>query len=795
MKKFNCVILSLFLLAITASAKPLKNPQISDINPDANSISEYYGFGEMEIIKLDWAIGSLQIADFDGDGRNDMAVANNRKAAIEILIQKNSISAQDEDIAVDGNDLDINALLGPTRFLRQTVSVSQRIYSMISADLNADGLIDLAYYGEPRGLYILLQKPQPQNSKSKTLLWQPRKKINIEDALPNENALLCEDIDNDGKKDIIVISRDAVYVVLQKKDGSLSEPVKYPSAARIIGVEAGRLTDSGVNDLLIVTDDAERPLHVRLGQKNNQLGPEIRLPSDPPLILELANFSGKNGKEIVAIDALSRRLVCYKLTAENSQTDDWPVLFYPLAAGQSAEKRDLIIGDFDGDKLPDIVISDPGASEIIWYKQISGVGLAEPARFPCLSDIDGLSAADIDNDGRTELAVLSIKEKTIGISKFVSERISFPKSIDLSGEPLAMELADIDNDKSIDCVYVSRSPSDTRSIKVIYNADKPDSNDTSEIELAKLSSNPQAIKVVDVDNDGFKDVLIFVKFELPILVRQADKRKFEISDSPKAQTSLVKEATLRSISVFDTENKEQGLLIAQNNFARNMSFKNGQWTVVDQYNAKSAENHISAAAAAKMKIDGSKDTKAIMLLDGQKGKLQILTPGPDKNFRFEKELDIGTWNQASGIKMLTAPLTGSGPDDVLLFDGEKFAVIIPPSAKTNRYRLEQKFSYETKIKDGAYGNFTTGDINHDKISDIELVEYKHNHIEILSLDSAGKPVPAMRFKIFEDKTFRESRPQAPAVEPRQIKAADVTGDGKNDLITLIHDRIIIYPQD
>jgi hypothetical protein len=76
-----------------------------------------------------------------------------------------------------------------------------------------------------------------------------------------------------------------------------------------------------------------------------------------------------------------------------------------------------------------------------------------------------------------------------------------------------------------------------------------------------------------------------------------------------------------------------------------------------------------------------------------------------------------------------------------------------------------------------------------------MVEYKHNHIEILTLDSAGKPVPAMRFKTFEDKTYREARPQAGGVEPRQLKVADVTGDGKADLVIIIHDRIIIYPQD
>jgi hypothetical protein len=76
-----------------------------------------------------------------------------------------------------------------------------------------------------------------------------------------------------------------------------------------------------------------------------------------------------------------------------------------------------------------------------------------------------------------------------------------------------------------------------------------------------------------------------------------------------------------------------------------------------------------------------------------------------------------------------------------------------------------------------------------------MVEYRRNHIEILALDPGRKPVPAMRFKIFEEKSYREGRPGETAVEPREMAIADVTGDDKDDLITVIHDRIIIYPQD
>ena len=33
-----------------------------------------------------------------------------------------------------------------------------------------------------------------------------------------------------------------------------------------------------------------------------------------------------------------------------------------------------------------------------------------------------------------------------------------------------------------------------------------------------------------------------------------------------------------------------------------------------------------------------------------------------------------------------------------------------------------------------------------------------------------------------------------SLEPREAIVADVTGDGKKDLLLLVHDRVLIYPQ-
>ena len=64
---------------------------------------------------------------------------------------------------------------------------------------------------------------------------------------------------------------------------------------------------------------------------------------------------------------------------------------------------------------------------------------------------------------------------------------------------------------------------------------------------------------------------------------------------------------------------------------------------------------------------------------------------------------------------------------------------------------------------------------------------------IVTFEQGGKLVPANRWQVFEERTFRNRR--GDGAEPREAVIADVTGDGKNDLIILVHDRVLVYPQE
>jgi hypothetical protein len=101
--------------------------------------------------------------------------------------------------------------------------------------------------------------------------------------------------------------------------------------------------------------------------------------------------------------------------------------------------------------------------------------------------------------------------------------------------------------------------------------------------------------------------------------------------------------------------------------------------------------------------------------------------------------------------------------------------------------------YETPIKDGLLHDVVSGDLNGDGRKDLVFLETGKSYLDLVTFEEPHKLVPATRWQVFEERTFRSRRNELP--EPREALIADLTSDSKNDLVVLVHDRILLYPQE
>ncbi|MBN1817497.1 MAG: VCBS repeat-containing protein [Sedimentisphaerales bacterium] len=781
------------LLALLVPGGPAGLAQTEDL-------SEYFGFGEIDIVKLDWDIRSLTIADFNGDGLTDIVAANNRKSRIDLLLQRPNtqselarVHSQLQSTGTLEPD-DVNFLAPSAAFERQEILTTVKIGSLAAGDFNADGRTDLVYYGQPEGLYILFQEP----TSGAVVRFSERDKRRVDDGLMTPGALACGDINADGKADIVLAGRNSIYLFLQKADGDLDSPRRLATTAATLAVRLGDLDGDGRKDLVLITDDKERPLHIMPGLADGRLGPQLRLRIEPPSAVELADYDGLPGDEILTVEQASGRLSTYKLTRLNDADKDWPALVYPLEVTANSRNRDLIAADFDGDGLSDVVVSNPDAAEILFYRQMEGIGLDQPRRFPTYADVSALDAADLDNDGKAELAVLSVKEKAVGISRYENDRLVFPTTISTEGDPVGMCLGNIGGNRSIDCVCIVNQ-NGKFAMHVVYGAGQATPVPMPAAALTELNSAPEGVRIADVDRNGLADILIFRKFESPLLVQQNAGATFAVVPSAFAQMSLIKDARLSTFAPLpDGKEGEGTILVARDNFARSLLFEGGNhWSVIEQFNAARTDDKVAALAA--IDLDGDQ-TREILLLNASDGRLEILKGAPGSMYTLDRQIEIGKWNQTGHLKMLAAPLLGDTTPTLLVFDADKFALLPLSDSRhnTEAWRIQKQFSYETRIRDGAYARLACGDINSDDVADLVMVEYKKKHLEILTFrngDTEKTPVPGLRFRMFEEKSFQEESPAQNIVEPRELLIADVTGDGAADLVTIIHDRIIVYPQD
>jgi len=751
----------------------------------AESATNSFGFGGPEIFPIDNDISLLHAADLNGDGLNDLIVVNNARSKINLLYNQTGSTNLARQPKLETKPK-INDLPPDARFRIESIASEKRIAGLVVADLNGDGRPDLAYYGEPKELVVLYNEG--------TNGWSAPKRWPINDGQLDANALVTGDLNGDGRTDLVLLGESGVYFLAQKADHTLDEPQKIPFSGEVKSVQVLDVDGDGRNDLLLVNWESLTPFRFRLQDETGQLGPENYF-TLPPIRSFLADQLEQNQKTyIVTVAQNSGRAQISDFTRKPAEPlsgafRQGQFQLLPLNKTDKA-RRGLLWADVDGDGLPDLLVAEPESGQISVSLQRRDGTLAPAKKFSTLAGVTDLAVADWDGDGRPEIFMLSADERQVGVTRLDEKgRLPFPTLIPVDGKPLALAVGRLRS--GVKPTLAILVDSDGKRTLVTRTAD-------GKTTIKKLSesfkSNPTTMIFHDVNQDGLTDLVVLIPYEkVKVLLQNPGGDGFDEQDV--APPGGVLEQPWLATADVDGDGKEE-LLLSQKNFLRAVVLKKGttsptstnqsDWTftVKEQINGAASNSRLIGAAAVP---NGTNAVPSLFLLDAERKALTLCERDKSGVWQVVRNLPL----PVSDFSALQPLALGGTNANSVAFLGLNFVAWMPLSGDV--WEFTQLDGYETPIKDGFLHDVVSGDLNNDGRKDLVFLETAKNYLDLVIFDANHKLVPANRWQVFEERTFRGRRNDLP--EPREAVVTDVTGDGKNDLVIIVHDRILVYPQE
>ncbi len=779
MQKFN------FIKPIVCAGALLGAIAIFASTASAAEATNRFGFTGPEIFPIDSQISLLRSADLDGDGLNDLIVVNNSRSKINLLYNQTGHTNSAKAMKAD-DKLELNELPPDARFRIESIASEKRISSLVVADLNGDGRPDIAYYGEPKELVV--QYNQGTNG------WSAPKHWAIDDGQLTPNALVAGDLYGDHRTGLVLLGETQIYVLRQKADHTLGEPERIPYSGSVKAIQVLDIDGDGRDDLLLVNWESPTPFRFRLQNVAGHLGPEVYFTLPPIRSYWADNLETNKNTQIITIALNSGRAQVSEFTrkpAESLSGNFKQGQFQVLPLNKSDKsRRGMLWADVNGDKLPDLLVAEPESGQISIYLQKADGTLEAPKTFSTLTGVSDIAvSSNWATNGKPSIFLLSTDERQIGVAQLDEKgRLPFPTLIPLDGKPLAMAVGQL-NSKAKPTLAVIVDQDGKRTL-VTKSADgKSRTQKLNE----NFKSNPTTLAFHDVNQDGLTDLVVLIPYEKIKVLLQVPDKDFDEEDVAPPGGS-VEDPWLSSADV-DGDGKPE-LLLAQKNFLRAVVLKQeasaqnstnrGGWVfnVKDQINGAGSNSRLVGAAALP---NGTNAVNSLFLLDAERKALTLCERDNAGVWQVVRNISLPytTFNSLQAIN-----LGGTDLNSVAFLGKDAVGWI---SLQGKIWEFTELDSYETPIKDGYLHDVVSGDLDNDGRKDLVFLETGKNYLDLVTFDAKRKLVPANRWQVFEERTFRSRRSDLP--EPREAIVADVTGDGKNDLIILVHDRILVYPQE
>jgi hypothetical protein len=360
--------------------------------------------------KVDFATGAnpdaIVLGDLNGDGRPDVAVANNSSNTVSVLLDSTSPGAS-----------------APTLAARVDFPTGGAPESIAIADFNGDGKPDLAIANQSSSSSSVLQNlTVPGASPS----FAARFDVN---AGTGSVSVAAQDLNGDGKADLIVANFNSNTVSVSLNATPWGRLLGFATAtnfatgndAHFIAVHD--LNGDGRPDMVIV-NAAASTLSVLFdttapGAGTATFGTKVDIATGvSPRGVSIGDFNGDGLPDLAIVNTTSSTLsVFLNTTSPGAATASFAArVDFPTGAAPIS----VAMGDFNGDGRPDIAVANVNAATVSIFLDTMAPGatvatLAAKVDFATGMSPVGVVLDDFNGDGELDLAVANNGSNTVSV--------------------------------------------------------------------------------------------------------------------------------------------------------------------------------------------------------------------------------------------------------------------------------------------------------------------------------------------------------------------------------------------